>query len=87
MTALTVTPSWRALAAHHTQIKDVHLRNLFADDPGRAERFCAEGAGPFLDYSSAFMQAFSAKGRFAALLRAIPVHVVMVNAALLGAAI
>ena len=38
MTALTVTPSWRALAAHHTQIKDVHLRTLFADDPGRAER-------------------------------------------------
>ena len=24
---------------------------LFADDPGRAERFSAEGAGLFLDYS------------------------------------
>ena len=35
----------------------------------------------------AFMQAFSAKGRFAELLRAMPVRVVMVNAALLGAAI
>ena len=33
------------------------------------------------------MQAFSAKGRFADMLRAIPVHVVIVNAALLGAAI
>jgi len=51
MTALTATPSWRALAAHHVQIKDMHLRTLFADDPGRAERFCAEGAGLFLDYS------------------------------------
>jgi len=51
MTALTATPSWRALAAHHAQIKDVHLRTLFADDPDRAERFCAEGAGLFLDYS------------------------------------
>jgi glucose-6-phosphate isomerase len=51
MTALTATPSWRALTAHHAQIKDVHLRSLFADDPGRAERFCAEGAGLFLDYS------------------------------------
>ena len=51
MTALTATPSWRALTAHHAQIKDVHLRVLFADDPGRAERFCAEGAGLFLDYS------------------------------------
>jgi glucokinase len=35
----------------------------------------------------AFMQAFSAKGRFANMLRAIPVHIIMINAALLGAAI
>ena len=35
----------------------------------------------------AFMQAFSAKGRFSNLMRSVPVHVVMVNAALLGAAI
>jgi glucose-6-phosphate isomerase len=51
MTALTATPSWQALTAHHAQIKDLHLRDLFADDPGRAERFSAEGAGFFLDYS------------------------------------
>ena len=51
MTALTDTPSWRALTAHHARIKDLHLRTLFADDPGRAERFSAEGAGLFLDYS------------------------------------
>lgn len=35
----------------------------------------------------AFMRAFTAKGRFANLLSAVPVHVIMVNAALLGAAI
>jgi glucokinase len=35
----------------------------------------------------AFMQAFTAKGRFADLLRAVPVRVIMINAALLGAAI
>jgi glucokinase len=35
----------------------------------------------------AFMRAFTAKGRFADLLAAVPVHVIMVNAALLGAAI
>jgi glucokinase len=35
----------------------------------------------------AFMAAFTAKGRFADLLRAVPVRVIMVNAALLGAAI
>jgi glucose-6-phosphate isomerase len=51
MTALTATPAWQALAAHHGQIKDMHLRKLFADDPGRAERFSAEGGGLFLDYS------------------------------------
>src|SRR6516162_6710768 len=41
----------KALAAHYKQIKDVHLRQLFADDPKRAERFTAEAAGVFLDYS------------------------------------
>ena len=52
MTVLTAqTPAWQALAAHHAQIKDVHLRTLFADDPGRAEHFSVEGAGLFLDYS------------------------------------
>ena len=52
MTALDAqTPAWQALTTHHAQIKDVHLRKLFADDPGRAERFSAEGAGLFLDYS------------------------------------
>lgn len=35
----------------------------------------------------AFMRAFTSKGRFANLLSAVPVHVITVNAALLGAAI
>jgi glucokinase len=35
----------------------------------------------------AFMRAFTAKGRFANLLHATPVHVITVNAALLGAAV
>ncbi len=51
MTTLTATPAWTALAAHYEQVKDVHLRALFAEDPGRAERFSVEGAGLFLDYS------------------------------------
>ena len=45
------TPEWQALVAHHATVRDVHLRQLFADDPERAERFRAEGAGVFLDYS------------------------------------
>jgi glucose-6-phosphate isomerase len=49
--SLTERPAWKALVAHHQQIKDIHLRTLFADDPGRGERFTAEAAGLFLDYS------------------------------------
>ena len=45
------TAAWRALAAHHQTIKDVHLRQLFSDDAGRGERLTAEGAGLYLDYS------------------------------------
>jgi glucose-6-phosphate isomerase len=44
-------PAWRALATHYEHIKDLHLRRLFADDPGRGERMTAEGAGLYLDYS------------------------------------
>jgi len=48
---LTETPLWRALQAHYEKIKDVQLRGLFADDPGRGERLVAEDAGLYLDYS------------------------------------
>ena len=51
MSTLTDSPAWQALIAHHAGIKEAHLRTLFADDPGRAERFSAEGGGLFLDYS------------------------------------
>jgi Phosphoglucose isomerase len=42
---------WRALEDHHLNMRDLHLRNLFADDPARGERMTAEAAGVFLDYS------------------------------------
>ena len=41
--------AWKALAAH--QKKNLQLRKLFAADPKRGERFTAEAAGLFLDYS------------------------------------
>ncbi len=44
-------PAWQALQSHYPQMRDVHLRQLFADDPGRGERFTAEAAGIFLDFS------------------------------------
>src|SRR5580704_2703718 len=50
-TSLTNSAAWKALQTHFTAIKDVHLRDLFANDSSRAEKFNAEGAGVFLDYS------------------------------------
>jgi glucose-6-phosphate isomerase len=51
MAALTESPAWRALEAHHREIQDVHLRTLFADDPQRGEHMTAEAAGIYFDYS------------------------------------
>jgi len=43
--------TWKALREHHTKMRDVHLRQLFADDPRRGERLTVEGVGLYLDYS------------------------------------
>jgi glucose-6-phosphate isomerase len=51
MTAVTGRPAWKALEAHHRQVRGLHLRELFDADPGRGERLAAEGAGVYLDYS------------------------------------
>ena len=45
------TPAWGALRAHYEKVKDVQLRQLFADDPQRGTRLTAEGVGLYLDYS------------------------------------
>jgi glucose-6-phosphate isomerase len=50
-TSLTKSPAWSALQAHYKQIEAKHLRDLFAEDPGRGTRLTAEGVGLFLDYS------------------------------------
>ena len=49
--SLAARPAWKALEAHYRKIRDLHLRQLFADDPGRGERMTAEAVGIFLDYS------------------------------------
>jgi glucose-6-phosphate isomerase len=43
--------AWVALKRHHAEVRDRHLRELFAGDPGRGERMAAEAAGLYLDYS------------------------------------
>src|SRR3990170_4624756 len=48
---LTRQPAWQALQAHYGAMRDVSLRQLFAEDPRRGERFAAEAAGLYLDYS------------------------------------
>ena len=48
---LTSRPAWKALAAHHQKIGELHLRTLFAEDPGRGQRMIAEDLGFLLDYS------------------------------------
>ncbi len=45
------TAAWKDLQRHYEKIKDVHLRQMFADDPQRGTRLTVEGAGLYLDYS------------------------------------
>ena len=43
--------AWRALSAHYKKVRDIHLRQFFADDPKRGTRMTAEALGLLLDYS------------------------------------
>src|SRR5580698_1071959 len=49
--SLPTLPAWAALKEHYLKIRRLHLRQLFADDPKRGERFAVEGGGVYLDYS------------------------------------
>ena len=42
---------WKNLATHFRKVRDVHLRQLFAEDPKRGKRMTAEAVGIFFDYS------------------------------------
>jgi glucose-6-phosphate isomerase len=50
-TALAERSAWTALARHCTRMQATNLRELFATDPGRGERFACEAAGIYLDYA------------------------------------
>jgi glucose-6-phosphate isomerase len=43
--------AWQALAAHFSTVRELHLRDLFAAAPKRAEEMSLEAAGLYLDYS------------------------------------
>jgi glucose-6-phosphate isomerase len=44
-------PAWKALQEHYQNLRNVHLRSLFADDPKRGERLVTEDVGIYFDYS------------------------------------
>ena len=47
----TDSPAWQALRRHHEAVRDVHLRELFAEEPDRAERLTFDAAGIHADLS------------------------------------
>ncbi len=51
MSTLTHSPAWQALSAHHATIAPQHMRELFAHDAQRFEKFTVKIDGLLLDYS------------------------------------
>ena len=51
MTTLRGLESWKALAEHAADLKNMTLKQMFEADAGRGTRMTAEAEGVFLDYS------------------------------------
>src|SRR4051794_11565292 len=49
--SLSESPEWQALAEHHGEIGDRHLRDLFAEDPDRGSALAVRAGDLYLDYS------------------------------------
>ncbi len=45
------TPAWEALSRHHGEVSGVHLRDLFAQDPGRAREMVVDAVDLHVDWS------------------------------------
>ena len=50
-TSVTELPAWRSLVEHSSNVRQLHLRKLFADDVTRGERMAVEDVGIYFDYS------------------------------------
>ncbi|MFI1352022.1 glucose-6-phosphate isomerase [Streptomyces sp. NPDC020898] len=48
---LNQTPEWTALAKHREELADTHLRDLFANDPGRGAGYTLQVGDLHIDYS------------------------------------
>ncbi|OIO69498.1 MAG: glucose-6-phosphate isomerase [Zetaproteobacteria bacterium CG1_02_53_45] len=51
MSELTQTSQWQKLAQHAEEMKQVHMRDLFADNPDRFEKFSTHFNDILVDYS------------------------------------
>ncbi len=51
MSKLTLSEAWQALSAHYAEIEPLHMRQLFADDPARFDKFSVKSGSLLLDYS------------------------------------
>ena len=51
VSALTESPAWKALQAHHKSASTLRMKDLFAADPGRADRLKLEACGIYVDFS------------------------------------
>jgi glucose-6-phosphate isomerase len=51
MSTLTQSPAWQALNEHYSKIAPMHMRDLFAKDPNRFEKFSLSFGDILLDYS------------------------------------
>ncbi len=47
----TTTKSWQNLSRHYETVKDLHMRDLFADDPRRFDKFSIRFNDILVDYS------------------------------------
>jgi glucose-6-phosphate isomerase len=49
--SITARSGWKTLKSHYEKIRELHLRELFGNDPKRGERLTVEAVGLYLDYS------------------------------------
>jgi glucose-6-phosphate isomerase len=51
MPSIRSTSAWKALENHQTATQNLHMRDLFSDDPGRFDKFTIRTGDMLLDYS------------------------------------
>jgi glucose-6-phosphate isomerase len=51
MTVLKTSPAWQALGRHQQEMSDLHMRDLFAEDPERFERYLLKLGEILFDFS------------------------------------